>query len=176
MKLYVVGVAFDSSKKVVLIKKNHPKWMEGNFNLPGGEVNPNESPLDAMAREWAEEVGHGAPTHMAWKFLASFGNTEKIHHRGFDDSTNDGKEDQFWEVLVYHSETVSVPLPYSLLRTPANSVGRKSSEEYITTMDPQQLIHNEAVLSPVPWLTVLALDRDPRKQEVHGYYGNNPSV
>lgn len=55
---YVVGFAFDSSRKfVVLIEKKHPKWQAGLFNGVGGHVEIAENAAKAMSREFKEETG-----------------------------------------------------------------------------------------------------------------------
>ena len=58
MKSYVVGFMFDSSKqKVVLIRKNKPEWQKGKLNGVGGKIEVDETPIDAMIREYKEETG-----------------------------------------------------------------------------------------------------------------------
>ncbi|MCK9541092.1 MAG: NUDIX domain-containing protein [Novosphingobium sp.] len=55
---YVVGFLFSRNKeKILLIKKNKPKWQEGFLNGVGGKVEKEESPLEAMIREFEEETG-----------------------------------------------------------------------------------------------------------------------
>jgi 8-oxo-dGTP diphosphatase len=53
---YVVGFRFDGDK-VLLIRKNKPAWQAGRINGIGGKVEPGESSLDAMVREFREETG-----------------------------------------------------------------------------------------------------------------------
>jgi 8-oxo-dGTP diphosphatase len=43
--------------KVVLIRKDRPEWQKGKLNGVGGKVEENESPYDAMPREFREETG-----------------------------------------------------------------------------------------------------------------------
>lgn len=54
-KKYVVGLVFDNTKRVMLIKKNRPDWQKGYFNGVGGEIKQNEKPIDAIKRECKEE-------------------------------------------------------------------------------------------------------------------------
>ena len=54
-KKYVVGLVFDNTKRVMLIKKNRPDWQNGYFNGVGGEIKQNEKPIDAIKRECKEE-------------------------------------------------------------------------------------------------------------------------
>lgn len=55
MTKYVSGLYF-TADSVILIKKSHPDWQKGFCNLPGGAVKEGESALDAITREWKEEV------------------------------------------------------------------------------------------------------------------------
>lgn len=55
---YVVGFAFSKDKSsIVLIKKNKPEWQRGKFNGVGGKIEGNETPIQAMEREFKEETG-----------------------------------------------------------------------------------------------------------------------
>lgn len=74
--LYVCGTCISwDGKRFVAIKKNRPEWQKGLWNLPGGKINmreitngkdgtnqrlifiPNETPREAMSREFQEETG-----------------------------------------------------------------------------------------------------------------------
>lgn len=58
MKKYVTGFLFSkNASHVVLIKKINPQWQRGLFNGIGGKIEANESPVDAMVREFIEETG-----------------------------------------------------------------------------------------------------------------------
>ncbi len=52
-----VGFLLDDTGRVVLIRKKRPEWQAGLLNGVGGKVEPGESPLDAMRREFREEAG-----------------------------------------------------------------------------------------------------------------------
>lgn len=55
---YVVGFMFNSSEDaVLLIRKTHPGWQKGKLNGVGGRIEKDESALEAMRREFKEEVG-----------------------------------------------------------------------------------------------------------------------
>lgn len=56
--LYVLGFMFDERKEHFLaIRKTKPKWQAGKLNGVGGKVEINESPFEAMRREFREETG-----------------------------------------------------------------------------------------------------------------------
>lgn len=54
---YVLGFAFDTAgSNVVLIKKTKPAWQAGRYNAVGGKIELNETPIQAMQREFKEET------------------------------------------------------------------------------------------------------------------------
>lgn len=56
--VYACGFAFDpQGAHVLLIEKQRPKWQAGRLNGIGGHVEEDESPIEAMAREFEEETG-----------------------------------------------------------------------------------------------------------------------
>jgi 8-oxo-dGTP diphosphatase len=58
MTKYVCGFLFDRSLSlVVLIEKLRPAWQNGHWNGVGGHIEPGETPLQAMVREFNEEAG-----------------------------------------------------------------------------------------------------------------------
>ena len=55
---YVVGFLFNEEKtKVALVRKERPTWQAGKLNGIGGKIDPGESAIDAMIREFEEETG-----------------------------------------------------------------------------------------------------------------------
>lgn len=55
---YVLGFLFrDNRTSVVLIRKDKPKWQAGLLNGVGGKIEPGETELQAMIREFQEETG-----------------------------------------------------------------------------------------------------------------------
>lgn len=55
---YVNGFLFSpDKKKIVLIRKKRPTWQENKLNGIGGRIEQNETPYDAMQREFSEEAG-----------------------------------------------------------------------------------------------------------------------
>ena len=62
VKELVLGFLFSEDRpadgiKVLLIEKKNPAWQAGKLNGVGGKVEENELPLEAMVREFHEEVG-----------------------------------------------------------------------------------------------------------------------
>lgn len=61
---YVAGLLFSSDGKLVaLVRKNRPAWQAGRLNAIGGKIEGDETPLQAMVREFVEETGvltHGS--------------------------------------------------------------------------------------------------------------------
>jgi len=61
---YVAGFYFSRDSvtnalgepSVALICKNKPAWQKGRYNAIGGKIEPLESPLQAMIREFREET------------------------------------------------------------------------------------------------------------------------
>lgn len=83
-KQYALGFLFVNDHYVVLIRKNKPAWQEGKLNGVGGLIEPGETCLDAMRREWFEETGE---ERKEWeKFCtANFGSGVKVHmYRAWD--------------------------------------------------------------------------------------------
>ena len=57
MKHYVLGFLFDPFEKYVkLILKERPVWQKGFYNGIGGHIEDGETPVEAMVREFHEEV------------------------------------------------------------------------------------------------------------------------
>lgn len=57
-QLYVCGFLFSPERdRVLLIRKNRPRWQAGRLNGVGGKIEPGETPLEAMRREFREETG-----------------------------------------------------------------------------------------------------------------------
>ena len=55
---YVCGFLLSRDRsRVLLIRKRRPAWQAGKLNGLGGKVEPGETALDAMRREFREEAG-----------------------------------------------------------------------------------------------------------------------
>jgi 8-oxo-dGTP diphosphatase len=54
---FAEGFLFDDKGNVALIRKNRPAWQAGRLNGIGGQIEPGETPFEAMRREFKEEAG-----------------------------------------------------------------------------------------------------------------------
>ena len=62
MNRYACGFLFSPDRtRVLLIRKRRPAWQAGKLNGLGGKLEPGESPLEAMRREFREEAGLDVP-------------------------------------------------------------------------------------------------------------------
>jgi 8-oxo-dGTP diphosphatase len=62
MRTYVCGFLFSPDRaNVLLIRKRRPAWQAGKLNGVGGKIEPGESPLEAMRREFREEAALDIP-------------------------------------------------------------------------------------------------------------------
>ena len=58
MRTYACGFLFSRDRRrVLLIRKRRPAWQAGKLNGLGGKIEPGETPLQAMRREFREEAG-----------------------------------------------------------------------------------------------------------------------
>lgn len=58
-KLVVAALVQDEAGRTLLSKRRDDQPMGGLWELPGGKVEPGEAPVEALAREVAEELGVG---------------------------------------------------------------------------------------------------------------------
>lgn len=58
---YVLGYALTHTGHVMMIRKTADTPSGEGLNGIGGVINPGETPIDAMNREWREETGRHAP-------------------------------------------------------------------------------------------------------------------
>lgn len=52
----VGAIVFDEAGRILLVQRGHEP-AKGLWSLPGGRVEPGETPVDAVVREVAEETG-----------------------------------------------------------------------------------------------------------------------
>lgn len=78
MKEYVVGFMFSiDNSHVLLIEKQKPTWQKGKINGIGGKLKENETPIEAMKREFKEEAGIEG---LSWKpFCSLVGEDWKVY-------------------------------------------------------------------------------------------------
>lgn len=77
----VVGLVFDPSRNFVamILKKTGPACVVGNWNGIGGKMDPGESPLAAMVREFKEETGLHLPGAMWTQFATGEADNYDLH-------------------------------------------------------------------------------------------------
>lgn len=75
---YVVGFLFDKSLELIaLIEKQTPEWQKDKWNGVGGKIEKDETPIQAMTREFQEEAGLEIDD---WKqYCVIHGNDSEIH-------------------------------------------------------------------------------------------------
>lgn len=98
---YVVGFVFHDDE-VLLIEKNRPSWQRGRLNGVGGHVEPGETFLQAMVREFAEETGWH---FQGWEHFATLcGDDRDSHRQGAHTGTD-------FEVAFFRGMAYSPGLP-----------------------------------------------------------------
>ncbi|MEU2424418.1 (deoxy)nucleoside triphosphate pyrophosphohydrolase [Streptomyces sp. NPDC007851] len=56
-RIVVVGAALLDAGRLLAARRSAPPDLAGRWELPGGKVEPGETPEDALARELREELG-----------------------------------------------------------------------------------------------------------------------
>lgn len=86
MTEYVAGFMFSDKKtlggvgeEVALILKKRPHWQAGKLNGIGGHIEPGESPLSAIVREFEEETGFTTSPTQWWPFAVLSGEDWDVH-------------------------------------------------------------------------------------------------
>lgn len=140
---FVVGFVFRETpggraKDVFLVKKNPRreamKWQRGLWNGVGGGCEPGEYPLDAMNREWREEVAGkspGFPLPGVWRLFAMETGRDYVLH-------------------AFTGECVDIPASYSWPEY--NDANEQMSWLSMADMDKYQVLGN------LRWMLPLALD------------------
>lgn len=78
---YVVGLCFDPTYNMVamVLKRSGPPCVIGNWNGVGGKIDPGETPVQAMAREFREETGVQVPEEDWNQFAVLNANDYDLH-------------------------------------------------------------------------------------------------
>ena len=75
---YVCGIAFNETvDSVALIRKQKPVYLAGRLTGIGGKIEPGESHINAMVREFREEAG------VLWDNWTLFANMRGAEHEVF---------------------------------------------------------------------------------------------
>jgi 8-oxo-dGTP diphosphatase len=78
---YVAGFLFnETEEKVALIEKQKPAWQKGKLNGIGGKIEPDETPAEAMRREFTEETGVEINSWQHYVTLTGSGFTVHFFH------------------------------------------------------------------------------------------------
>jgi 8-oxo-dGTP diphosphatase len=146
---YVVGFLFSPDRRqLVLIKKDHPKWMVGLLNGVGGHMEEGETPEACMRREFREETGLDITNWERYACLS--GPTSPDHPEAyFEVNYFRAFDERYHQVSTVTSEPVAT---YDVLML---------------------FLHPELALANLRWAIPMALgmDRDRAKQflieEIH---------
>ena len=105
MKRYVVGLMFNYDfTKLVMIKKIRPDWQWGHLNGPGGQIDKDETDMQAMLREFKEETGvKTKPQDWTRVCTLNFEHAEVVFFAGNNDTyCDDAKTTTDEEIAAYH--------------------------------------------------------------------------
>lgn len=73
---YVCGMLISTDTRfVTMLTKNRPEYLSGKLNFPGGKIEDNETPLEAITREFEEETGVRIED---WTLVGTFGDDSFI--------------------------------------------------------------------------------------------------
>jgi 8-oxo-dGTP pyrophosphatase MutT (NUDIX family) len=86
---------------VLLVEKDRPSWQKGRYNLPGGKIEPGESPEETALRELREETGiEATQPKVMGRIVGSWGVVYCVHVICGDPTiqTMEGETERFfWE-------------------------------------------------------------------------------
>jgi 8-oxo-dGTP diphosphatase len=68
-KLVVAALVRDRERRVLLTRRRADQPMPLYWELPGGKLEPGESPAEALSRELAEELGCAAEVGRIWEVV-----------------------------------------------------------------------------------------------------------
>jgi 8-oxo-dGTP diphosphatase len=143
METYVVGFCFNEDKsEVALIKKTHPEWQAGLFNGIGGHVNEDETPLEAMQREFKEEAGVDTVL-IDWHLFAELSG-DYFHLYCFNCF-----DDEIFKNIKTCTDEFIIPFPTACIK-----------------------IRDSRFISNLSWLLGICLDEDMSRINVQATYEN----
>lgn len=134
MQRYVLGVA-ENDTHLIMIRKNRPKWQKGKLNFVGGKIEPNESPVAAMKREFLEETGYETSGY-EWFYIG------KLICTGV------------FEVLIFHIKSEHL-VPDSV---------KTMTDEEIVFVPKTELFTNPDIISNIPTIYSFARSDDAINQ------------
>lgn len=111
---YTVGMLYTPDfKQVLLIKKTKPQWQAGNWNFPGGKIEPGEPPRISVSREFREETNLRIPTNV-WRAVGTIHNEGECKYRvlifaGIYDAAIHGEVSSLTDELVSWHHTFALP-------------------------------------------------------------------
>lgn len=76
--LYVVAGALVREGRLLLARRPDADPLAGFWELPGGKVEPGETPEAALEREWREELGVEVDLATPWTFTAGSPNGRHV--------------------------------------------------------------------------------------------------
>lgn len=110
---YAAGFLFSEDRhQVALVRKVKPEWQAGRLNAIGGKIEPGETPLACMVREFAEETGVQT-TPSQWAPVAT------LKGSGFAVHFYAAFSDQVYDVQTVEEEEISVGYVDAFLGDPA---------------------------------------------------------
>lgn len=105
---YVAGLLFTKSRKhVALVRKNKPDWQKGKLNAIGGKIEGDETPLQAMQREFREETG---VDRAEWERVVI------LDGPGFEVHFFAAFDDECWDVETVEQEPIEVHFVENAIR------------------------------------------------------------
>ena len=102
-----VAILVNINKQVLLAQRPPPKSWEGWWEFPGGKIEKNETPVDALHREVYEEIGVKITQFTKWV-------TRKYSHEGNDIKLH------FFKVYKWEGEIVSKEIEILLNKAKAD--------------------------------------------------------